>query len=288
MRRSIGIVAFVLALAVLASAFFALRQGVGALSAWNVFTHLHRSIGIDIAQGPVHHGRGSRSAQGLDEIVVEVPTAGAVDISTAPTDAVSWQWTATGRTAGIMEATRAGSVLTLAFSPAIPVQLNLGAWQDRLQVTLPENLAAHVAVTTGTARATGAYRSLSATVTTGALDVNAFRGQLSGEVVTGSLTAKAIQAKGALDLQVGTGSLTFAGDPGLNANFAVQTGPLSLGLSPHGRLAVRASAHLGPLSSGFPGLGSGTNGTFSGSIGQGPGGTLTVDDSTGPVSIMPE
>jgi hypothetical protein len=284
LRRPIGIAAFVLALAVLALLVFALRQGVTIhlpqISTW-------RRIALG-ASGPIHHGSGSHQAQGIQEVVVQVPSVGDVQVSTSPGSRISWNWSAAGSTSSVMQVGDAGGVLTLTYTPQAPLELNFNSMPDVLQVQMPPGLNAELTVATGGATISGTYRAVSADVTTGALSVRDFAGQLTGNVVTGPLNAQAVTAKGPLKLRVGTGPLNFSGDPGLESSFTVGTGPLSLRIAPHGRLQVQSAAHLGPMSSGFSGLPNGTNGVFDGTIGQGPAGSLAVDDGTGPVSIMPQ
>ncbi len=284
MRRPIGITALVLALAVLVILVLALRQGIRiplpAVSTWR-----HVTLG---AQGPIYRGTSSESAQGITQVTVQAPSVGDVQVTTAPGSQVSWRWSVAGSRNGVMQARAAGGVLTLTYTPPTPLQWNFSSMPDVLQVQVPPGLNADITVATGRATITGTYRAVTADVTTGALTVRNFRGRLTGDVATGPLSAQAVQATGQLNLQVGTGPLDFSGDPGLQSSFSVGTGPLTLQLAPHGRLHVQAAAHLGPMSSSFPGLSGGTNGVFSGTIGQGQAGTLTVDDSTGPVSITPQ
>lgn len=284
MRRTIGIAAFVLALTVLAVLLLALRQGVRislpAISSWR-----HVTFG---APGSLYHGAGSAPAQGIRQVSVQAPTVGSVQVTTSPGSRVTWHWTVARAHQGVMSSAVAGGVLTLTFAPPASVQWNIGAMPDVLNVNVPPGLTANVSVTTGGATLSGTYRAVTANVTTGPLSIRDFRGRLSGGVVTGPLNAQAIEAEGPLRLEVGTGPLNFSGDPGLDSSFSVGTGPLNLALSPRGSLAVEAAAHLGPMNSGFPTLSGGTNGVFSGTIGQGPSGTLTVEDGTGPVSITPQ
>ena len=287
MRRSFGIAAFVMALAVLLVLFFALRPAVGfripfaAISGWT-----HPTVAAP--GGTLYSGSGSAPAQGIRKVVVEAPSIGAVQLETAPAHSVSWHWTVTGPRQGAVRTQASGAVLILTFTPALPPQLDLGSLQEGLRVTLPPGLAASVSVATGAAKVYGSYRSLAAHVTTGALSIQDFSGNLTADVDTGPLDVQATAVQGPLRLHVGTGPLNFTGDPGLASTFSVGTGPLALRLAPSGRLAVKAAAYLGPLSSGYPGLPGGTNGVFRGTIGHGPQGTLTIDDGTGPVSITPQ
>ena len=286
MRRPIGIAAFVLAFAVLVALVLALRQGIDIQFPWSL---IRSGTFVSLTgHDHLHHGHGSLDAKDIREVVVQAPSVGMVQLATASTPSVSWQWSASGPKQGVLAESETGGVLTLTYTPAQPAELNLGSLMDSLQVTLPPGLAANVSVATGTAKVSGTYRGLTASVTTGALSVLDFHGRLSASVDTGPLNITALQVTGPLTAQVGTGPLTFSGDPGLRSSFSVGTGPLTLHLSPRGSLAVRAGAHLGPLSSGFPGLQGGTNGVFRGRIGQGPSGSLTVDDGTGPVSIYPQ
>ncbi len=284
MRRTIGIAAFVLALTVLAVLLLALRQGIRinlpAISDWRHITFS--------APGPQSHGAGSAPARGVQKVSVQVPNVGDVNITTSPGSRVTWHWSVAGAHQGAMRSDLSGGVLTLTFAPPAPVQWNLGSMPDVLNVNLPPDQTVQLSVATGGATISGTYRAVTANVNTGPLTIRDFRGRLSGDVVTGPLNAQAIEAEGPLRLEVGTGPLNFSGDPGLDSSFSVGTGPLNLALSPRGSLAVEAAAHLGPMNSGFPTLSGGTNGVFSGTIGQGPSGTLTVEDGTGPVSITPQ
>ncbi len=287
MRRAVGIAAFVMALAVLVVLFLSLRPAVGfrmpfaAISRWTQLT-------VAAPGGKLYSGSGSAPAPGIRKVVVDVPSIGAVQLATGPTGSVSWNWTVTGPRQGAVRSRASGAVLVLTFTPALPRQLELDSAQEGLRVTLPPGLAASVSVATGAAKVYGSYRSLAAHVTTGALSIQDFSGKLTADVDTGPLDVQAAAVQGVLRLQVGTGPLNFSGDPGLASSFSVGTGPLTLRLAPSGQLAVHAAAHLGPLSSGYPGLPGGTNGVFRGTIGHGPRGTLSVDDGTGPVSITPQ
>lgn len=286
LRRSIGIAAFALAFAVLVALVLALRQGIDIQLPWSLIRS--GSFVSLTGPGPLQHGHGKADAAGIRKVVVQVPSVGSVQLATADTSQVSWQWSATGPKRGVLSESLSGGVLTLTYSPVQPASFDLGSLTDSLQVTLPQGRTANVSVATGSAKIFGSYRSLTATVTTGALAVAGFSGRLEADVDTGPLNITANKVSGPLTAQVGTGPLTFSGDPGLEASFSVGTGPLTLHLAPHGSLAVRAAAHLGPLTSGFPGLGGGTNGVFLGTIGHGPSGSLNVDCGTGPVGIYPQ
>jgi len=285
-RRPIGIAAFVLALATLVILLLALRQGISLRFPRTVILNWPR---IAAGQpGHVYRGSGSLSAKGVREVVVQAPTVGDVQLTAAPASDVSWQWSATGPRHGVLQSSVEGGVLTLTFTPATPLQWTFGGMPDKLQVRLPSGLDASVSVTTGASDIAGSYRSLTADVTTGALRLHDFKGQLTADVVTGLVNAQVLRCDGPLSVQVGTGSLTYQGDPGLSSSFTVGTGTASLAIAPRGTLRVQATAHMGVMNSGFPGLSGGSNGVHSGTVGQGPSGTLTVDDGTGTVSISPQ
>ncbi len=286
MRRPIGIAAFVLALATLLVLFLALRQGISLSFPRTVILNWPR-VAVS-APGHLRRGAGSLAAKGIREVVVQAPSVGDVQLTAAPASAVSWQWSATGPRHGVLQTNVEGGVLTLTFTPETPLQWTFGGLPDKLQVRLPSGLDANVSVTTGSSDITGGFRSLNADVTTGALRLHDFTGRLTANVVTGLVSAQVVRCVGPLNVQVGTGSLTYQGDPGLNSSFTVGTGTASLAIAPRGTLRVQAAAHMGVMNSGFAGLPGGSNGVFTGTVGQGPSGTLTVDDGTGTVSISPQ
>jgi len=249
MRRSLALLAFVLALAVLV---------VGVVAVW---TGPHINLPISIAglrnggpwialrpAGPVHRGGGSASVTGVREVVVLAPTVGNVQVSTGGTRA-RWHWTASGPAAGVFAEQVADGVLTLTFRPSTKFSWTLGVNPDALKVELPPGLPTRLEVSVGNGRITGTYASVNADVSVGDLDVQDFRGALTGHVDVGTLVAAPLAVAGPLDLSTDTGSLTFSGDPGRASSFTVDTGTLTLQVRPSARLRVRARVDEGSLSS---------------------------------------
>ncbi len=280
-RRHVAIASFVAA----ALALLAIVASLRAVSTWRFYLPRFGQssfIGLGFNPTPGRSASKSVSAQGVQRVEIEAPI-GSVSVSTGSPTRFGLHWTVSGNPAGAVTTSLAGGVLTIRFAPNTTIPINVA----QLSVTMPGGLPLGARVGTGTLSVQGAIPSLSATVQTGALKVIGFTGSLSAVDHVGPMSVQNATIKGPLSLVVGTGPLNFSGDPGLAATITDQLGPINLNITPSGQLAVRAQVPLGPFASGFPGLSTGTNGTFRGTIGGGKPGYLRVTDQTGPVNISP-
>ena len=112
-------------------------------------------------------------------------------------------------------------------------------------------------------------------------------GGLQAEVGFGAIGVKDGVVTGPLLLAVRTGAVGFTGDPGTDAQISDAMGGIDLNLDPTARLAATVNVGIGSLTTaGFPGLkGAQHSGVFRGTIGQGTSGSLTVTDKLGAITI---
>lgn len=276
-RRNIAIASFALAAIALVGIVFAVRP----VTIWHLgWLHIGN---FTVTALPGKSASRTLSAQGIQTVEIDAQV-GAVSLSTSAGQNIHMQWTVPANPAQAVTAVRQGNVLRIHFAAGSNV---IVPGSEHLAIQLPEGLIVQAQLDAGALDVQGAYQSLDATLQAGALGITSYRGQLSVHANLGPINIQGAKIVGPLSLEDQAGPINFTGDPGLAATIKDQLGPINLNIAPSGTLQVTASVQLGPFSSGFPGLGGGTNGSFGGTIGSGPPGYLHISNQIGPVKLTP-
>lgn len=240
-----------------------------------------------VPTGPLITGSKTVSTTGVTQIAIDA-SAAKITLATGGSD-LQVRY-GTWHPASDLRIQRVGSTLSVSLNPGPSWFWNYlqGQSVPYLTITVPSGMNVQTSLDAGTLDVSGAYGHYSANVQAGPVRIEGFTGSLQTDVSAGPITITNAQITGSLDVTDSAGPIQFSGNPGLAATFRDSAGPINLTISPSGQLLVRTNVSFGLFSSGFPGLSTGTNGNFSGTIGKGsPAGTLTITNSAGPVTLDP-
>ena len=237
--------------------------------------------------------RRTLSARGLSQVVIDTQTAAAVQVETQSGPDIRLVWSCPGQPARALTLTRQGATVRIVFRPPPAVNLSFSLFRQPtalLDVTLPPGLSLTSESPTGSLAVEGTFRQVVASVEVGTLYVHQFTGALSAAVGTGALGVEGATIEGPLTLSTRLGVVDFWGDPGRSATVYDNLGPVNLRLLPTARLAVSVRVGFGSFTTaGFAGLAGGdSSGVYVGQVGQGAPGTLSVNDVSGGVTLVPD
>lgn len=220
-------------------------------------------------------------------------SAQAVQVKTRPGRVITVRWSSYGAPQATLSMVRAGSSEQIWFHPPVAVSWSWSLFRRPtavLDISLPPGLSLNSTVRSGSVRVTGSYRRLSATVESGTIDlVQVTADALRAQIGYGALGAEGATVGGPLVLTARVGAIDFWGNPGPDALISDSLGGINLKIDPTARLAVTVRKGLGSFTTvGFPLLRGGQNsGVYTGIIGQGAAGSLTVTANLGSVTISP-
>lgn len=281
-RRRLALGLGMLAIAMLVGSYAFLWTSMGW--PWDGFHWLPPSGGATASR--------TMSARGVSQVVIDTQTAAAVQVESEPGSAIRLVWSCPGQPARALTLTRQGATVRIVFRPPPAVNLSFSLFRQPtaiLDVTLPPGLSLTSESGTGSLAVQGTFHQVVANVEVGTLYVYQFVGALDASVGTGALGVEGATIEGPLTLSTRLGVVDFWGDPGRSATVYDNLGPVNLRLLPRARLVVSVRVGFGSFTTaGFAGLqGSNRSGVYVGKVGQGAPGTLSVNDLSGGVTLVP-